>query len=422
MNRKRNLYVGASLLALIIACGAGQSALDNAAGDDASMAMGDGPMAPMFEVDPLWPKNLPDHWLMGATIGVDVDSSDTIWLVHRNTPDQFVANTEVGMTTDPPVAACCQPGPPVLAFDQEGNLVNSWGGPGTETGDYVWPESNHGIMVDHMNNVWIGGNGPGDAHVVKFTKDGQFLMQVGMHGARQTGEQDGNPVYTRDSHAMDSFGKVAEIGLDAEANEAYFADGYLNRRVAVVDMDTGEIKRYWGAYGNVPDDDLDLGRYAPGGEPATQFRGPVHCAVISNDNLVYVCDRADDRIQIFNTDGTFVSEHFVATNTLSQGSTWDIAFSPDPDQEFIYLADGQNMKVYIIERESMEVLTAFGDGGRQPGMFFAVHSIATDSDGNIYTTETYEGTRIQKFVYKGMGPVPPGAEGENSQGPLWPTN
>ena len=125
------------------------------------MAMGDGPMVPMFVVDPLWPKNLPDHWLMGATIGVDVDSSDTIWLVHRNTPDQFVARTEVGMTTDPPVAVCCQPGPPVLAFDQEGNLVHSWGGPGTETGDYVWPESNHGIMVDHMDNVWIGGNGTG---------------------------------------------------------------------------------------------------------------------------------------------------------------------------------------------------------------------------------------------------------------------
>ncbi len=422
MNRKRNLLIGSSLLALIVACGVGQSAIEDAADEDASMAMGDGPMVPMFVVDPLWPKNLPDHWLMGATIGVDVDSSDTIWLVHRNTPDQFVARTEVGMTTDPPVAVCCQPGPPVLAFDQEGNLVHSWGGPGTETGDYVWPESNHGIMVDHMDNVWIGGNGTGDAHVVKFTKDGQFLMQVGMHGARQTGEEDGSPVYTRDSHAMDSFGKVAEIGLDPEANEAYFADGYLNRRVAVVDMDTGELKRYWGAYGNDPDDDLDLGQYAPGGEPAPQFRGPVHCAVISNDDLVYVCDRADDRIQIFNTDGTFVSEHFVATNTLSQGSTWDIAFSPDPEQQFIYLADGQNMKVYIIDRESMEVLTAFGDGGRQPGMFFAVHSIATDSDGNIYTTETYEGSRIQKFVYTGMGPVPPGAEGENSQGPLWPTN
>ena len=423
MNRKRNLLIGSSLLALIVACGVGQSAVEQVASEDAPMtASGDGPMAPMFEVDPTWPNNLPNHWLMGPTIGVDVDSTDTIWLVHRNTPNQFVLNTEIGMTADPPVAECCQPGPPVLAFDQEGNLVESWGGPGTETGDYQWPQSNHGILIDHNDNVWIGGNGGGDSHVLKFAKDGTFLMQVGTAFARQTGEQDGSPIFTRNSHATDSFGRVAEIGVDPDANEIYFADGYFNKRVAVVDADTGEMKRFWGAYGNEPDDDLDLGRYSEGMEPSTQFRGPVHCSTISNDKLVYVCDRGADRIQVFQTDGTFVGEHIIGAHTLSQGSTWDIAFSPDPEQRFIYLADGQNMKVYIIERETMEVLTAFGDGGRQPGMFFAVHSIATDSDGNIYTTETYEGSRIQKFVYRGMGPIPPGAEGENSQGVLWPTN
>ncbi len=421
MNRKRNLLIGSSLLALIVACGVGQTAVDNAGGD-APMMAGDGPQVPMFEVDPLWPANLPNHWLMGPTIGVDVDSSDTIWLVHRNTPDNFVLNTEIGLMADPPVSECCQPGFPVLAFNQEGELVQSWGGPGTETGDYTWPASNHGITVDHMDNIWIGGNGAGDAHVLKFSKDGTFLMQVGTAGARQTGEQDGRPVYTRDSHSRDSYGRVAKIGIDPGANEAYFADGYFNRRVAVVDMDTGELKRYWGAYGNDPDDELDLGRYTPGGEPATQFRGPVHCSEISNDGLVYVCDRAEDRVQVFQKDGTFVDEYIVGAHTLSQGSTWDIDFSPDPEQRFLYLADGQNMKVYIIERETMEVLTAFGDGGRQPGMFFAVHSIAVDSSGNIYTTETYEGSRIQRFIYRGMGPVPAGAEGEKSQGVLWPTN
>ena len=423
MKRKRNLLIGSSLLALIIACGVGQSAVEDAVEEEAAMAMGDGPMVPMFEVDPLWPKNLPDHWLMGPTIGVDVDSTDTIWLVHRNTPDQFVARTEIGLVQDPPLAECCQPGPPVLAFDQAGNLVYSWGGPGTETGDYVWPSSNHGITIDHMDNVWIGGNGPADSHVLKFTKDGTFLMQVGVPGARQTGEQDERPVFTRDSNSTNSFGRVAKIGIDPEADEAYFADGYLNKRVAVVDVNTGELKRHWGAYGNVPDDDYDFGGpYQPGSEPAQQFRGPVHCSEISNDGLVYVCDRAADRIQVFQKDGTFVEEVIIAPNTLSQGSTWDIDFSPDPEQQFLYLADGQNMKVYIIDRASMEVLTAFGDGGRQPGMFFAVHSIAVDSDGNIYTTETYEGSRIQKFVYKGMGPIPAGAEGTNSQGVLWPTN
>ena len=291
MNRKRNLFIGSSLLALIVACGVGQSAVDEAASEDAPMmATGDGPQAPMFEVDPLWPKNLPDHWLMGPTIGVDVDSTDTIWIVHRNTPDQFVLNTEIGMTADPPVAECCQPGFPVLAFDQEGNLVQSWGGPGTETGDYTWPQSNHGIQIDHNDNVWIGGNGGGDAHVLKFAKDGTFLMQVGTSGARQTGENDGRPVYTRNSHATDSFGRIAEIGIDPDANEVYLADGYFNRRVAVIDADSGEMKRYWGAYGNDPDDDLDLGRYTPGMEPSAQFRGPVHCSVVSNDKLVYVCD------------------------------------------------------------------------------------------------------------------------------------
>ena len=220
---------------------------------------------------------------------------------------------------------------------------------------------------------------------------------------------------------MDSFGRVAKIGIDNEANEAYFADGYFNRRVAVVDMDTGEIKRFWGAYGNDPVDELS-GRYEPGGEPAPQFRGPVHCSEIANDGLVYICDRSEDRIQIFQKDGTFVSEHIIAPATLAQGSTWDIDFSHDPEQKYIYLADGQNMKVYIIERETMEVLTAFGDGGRQPGMFFAVHSIAVDSMGNIYTTETYEGSRLQRFVFKGYAPVPAGAEGLKSQGVLWPSN
>ena len=423
MNRKRNLVIGSTLLALIVAFGVGQTFVEEAANAAAPAGIqGTDAMAPMFEVDPLWPKNLPNHGLMGPTIGVDVDSSDTIWVVHRNTENQFVLNTEIGMRADPPVAECCQPAPPVLAFDQDGNLVESWGGPGTETGDYVWPESNHGITVDHNDNVWIGGNGGGDAHVLKFSRDGTFLLQVGTHGARQTGERDGRPIYTRDSHAMDSFGRVAKIGIDPSANEAYFADGYFNRRVAVVDADTGEMKRFWGAYGNDPDDTVDLGRYSPGGEPTQQFRGPVHCSEISNDGLVYVCDRAEDRVQIFQKDGTFVSEHIVGAHTLSQGSTWDIDFSPDAEQTYLYLADGQNMKVYIIERESMEVLTAFGDGGRQPGMFFAVHSIAVDSDGNIYTTETYEGSRVQKFIFKGIGPVPPGAEGEKSQGVLWPTN
>ena len=216
------------------------------------------------------------------------------------------------------------------------------------------------------------------------------------------------------SNNLENFGRAAKIWVDPKTNEAYVADGYLNKRVAVLDADTGKMKRYWGAYGNKPDDG-DLGKYDPSAPPAKQFRNPVHCVERTNDGLVYVCDRQADRVQVFRPDGTFVKEAFYAKDTLGSGSAWDIAFSKDPQQRYIYLADGTNEKVRIILRESLEELTNFGDGGRQPGQFFGVHSIATDSKGNIYTTETYEGKRLQKFVYKGIGPI---AAGE--QGVPWP--
>ncbi len=383
-----SLPIGRTVLALaVVLAGCAGQAQDS----------GDG--VPMFEVDPLWPKPLPNHWILGRAIGVTVDSQDHIWIIHRrNTFDDI---TEIGAAADPPTSECCIPAPNVLEFDQEGNLVGFWGGPGE---GYDWPSSNHGITVDHMDNLWIGGNGSDDAHILKFARDGTFLMQIGRPGAG------------RGSHDTENFGRVAKIAFDADANEAYVADGYGNKRVAVIDMDTGELKRYWGAYGNEPDD-TNIGPYNPDDEPAQQFRNPVHCAEPSNDRLVYVCDRANDRVQVFQTDGTFVRELIVAPATRGGGSTWDIAFSKDPEQKFIYLADGMNKKVYIIERETMEVLTSFGDGGRQPGQFFGVHSIATDSQGNVYTTETYEGKRIQKFVYKGLGPV----TAEN-QGVVWPRN
>jgi DNA-binding beta-propeller fold protein YncE len=181
-----------------------------------------------------------------------------------------------------------------------------------------------------------------------------------------------------------------------------------------MDMDTGKIKRYWGAYGNKPDD-TNMGRYNPEAPPAQQFRNPVHCAELSNDNIVYVCDRPNDRIQMFTKEGKFLKEIFVKKNTLGDGSTWDIAFSKDAEQKYLFLADGSNEKIYIFDRKSMEVLTSFGDGGRVPGSFYAVHSIALDSKSNIYTTETYEGKRIQKFVYKGLAPVT-----KEDQGVVWP--
>ncbi|MGE0043493.1 MAG: hypothetical protein AB7V01_20130, partial [Vicinamibacterales bacterium] len=331
-----------------------------------------------------------------------------VWIIHR--PDTFTERTEIGTGTNPPSAElCCKAAPPILVFDQAGNLVSSWGGPGE---GYEWPQSNHGITIDYKGNVWIGGNGANDSHVLKFTQDGKLIAQFGKPGARrQPGDK---PAYAANSNATDSFGRVAKIFVDPKANEAYLADGYLNKRVAVIDADTGAFKRYWGAYGNKPDD-TNLGRYDPSAPPAQQFRNPVHCADLSVDGLLYVCDRPNNRLQVFRPDGTFVKEHFYYKKTLGDGAVWDIAFSKDPGQKYIFMADGKNERVYILDRESLDIITMFGDGGRQPGQFFAVHSIATDSKGNIFTTETYEGKRVQKFVYKGMGPVT-----KKDQGVLWP--
>ena len=184
--------------------------------------------------------------------------------------------------------------------------------------------------------------------------------------------------------------------------------------VAVLDADTGKMKRHWGAYGNRPDD-TPQAKYDPKAAPDTQFRNPVHCVERSVDGLVYVCDRQANRIQVFKPDGTFVKEAHFARETLASGAVWDIAFSRDPQQRFIFLADGTNEKVRIVLRESLKEISNFGDGGRQPGQFYGVHSIATDSKGNIYTTETYRGQRVQKFVYKGLAAVP-----KADQGVVWP--
>ena len=362
---KRTLSTVGVLVGLVVALGWGQSALNGVAEVSETRVE-----APMFEVDPLWPKPLPNHWILGSTIGVGVDSRDYVYIIHRGNGNE---RTELGAQQDPPTGECCVAAPPVLVFDPEGNLADSWGGPGD---GYDWPSSNHGITIDHMDNVWIGGNGA-DSHILKFTRDGQFLAQYGEVGQEI------------DSNSTTHFGRVAKISFDAEANEAYLADGYGNKRVAVLDASTGEFKRYWGAYGNTPDD-TNMGPYDPDAPLIQQFRTPVHCAEPTFDGLVYVCDRPNDRVQVFKTDGTFVNEVRIAPRTLGDGSTWDIAFSRDPEQKFMYLADGKNMKVYVMDRASLEIVTSFGDGGRQPGLFFAVHSIATNSESYISTTVTSE--------------------------------
>jgi hypothetical protein len=354
-----------------------------------------GGQAPIFEVDPLWPKPLPNHWVLGSTIGLSTDAQDHVWIIHR---PQTVEDNFKAATFTPPIGACCTPAPPVLEFDQAGNLVGHWGGPGQ---GYEWPESNHGITVDHKGNVWIGGNGDKDTHVLKFTPSGKFLLQIG-HQGKHGGSND-----------VENLWRAAKIFVDPAANEAFIADGYGNRRVIVFDADTGKYKRHWGAYGNKPDD-APVGAYDPAKPPSKQFN-TVHCANVSKDGFVYVCDRVNDRVQVFRKDGTFVKEAFFDTKTLRSGSVWDMTFSRDPQETFIYIADGVNEKVRIVLRSTLEVITSFGDGGRQPGQFYGVHNLTTDSKGNVYTTETYNGARVQRFLYKGMGPV-----SKAEQGPPWP--
>lgn len=401
MNRTRNIVVGASFLGVLAALGVAQGAFARAAAEQG------GVQAPRFEVDPFWPKPMPNHWVLGQTIGVWVDDQDLVWIINRGSATLAANEKALELKT----GDCCAGAPPVLAFDAAGNLVHHWGGPGA---GFDWPASNHGIFVDHLGNVWIGGNGPGDSHVLKFTKSGKFIAQYGKPDARRSGANaKGEATYVRNSNDPANFGRVAKIFVDPKANEAYIADGYFNTRVAVIDASTGAMKRYWGAYGNKPDD-ADLGPYNPDAPPAKQFRNPVHCADLSNDGFVYVCDRVNDRLQVFRPDGTFVKEVFLAKNTKASGSVWDIAFSKDPAQRHLYVTDGMNNRIYVLRRDTLELLTSFGTGGRQPGQFYGVHSIAVDSKGNLYTTETWEGKRLQKFVFRGVGSV------TTDQGVVWP--
>jgi len=431
---RRNLRTGAIFAGILAALGIGSTVLDR--------VKAAGVQAPRFEVDPMWPKPLPNHWVIGQTIGVSVDSNDHIWIIHRGAA---LERMETYAAANPPASECCSPAPPVLEFNEAGDLIGHWGGPGE---GYDWPDSNHGITVDYKGNVWIGGNGRGgppagagaggarggagggraaaeaaaggdaaflpgparggvaapyhDNMILKFTQEGKFLLQIG------------KPGQSKGSNDVENLKGPAKLFIDPKTNELYVADGYGNHRVIVFDAETGKYKRHWGAYGNKPDD-TSLGRYNPNDPPAQQFRNPVHCAELSNDGLLYVCDRPNDRIQVFKPDGTFVKETIIAKNTLGDGSVWDIVFSKDPQQKYMFLADGSNEKIYIILRETMEILTSFGDGGRQPGMFYAVHSIATDSKGNLFTTETYRGQRVQKFLYKGLAPVT-----KKDQGVVWP--
>jgi hypothetical protein len=359
--------------------------------------------APVFEVDPFWPQPLPNSWLMGQAAGVAVDKRNHVWVVQR---PKSLTDDEKGATLTPPRSLCCRPAPPVLEFDPSGKVVSSWGGPGE---GYDWPESPGGIAVDAKGMVWIaatgfpdatprggrGGRGapattpppppgPVDAHVLQFTRTGKFVRQIGKPGV------------TEGSASRTSLNRPAGLEVDAAANELYVADGHGNRRIVVFDATSGEYKRHWGAYGAAPDD-ATSGAYDPAAPPSKQFR-TVSCVTIARNGMVYVCDRQNNRIQVFDKSGKFVKEAVVAKGTLANGAVWDIALSADPAQRYLFVADGTDQKIFILQRDTLMPAGEFGAGGRWPGHFFGVGSVAVDSRGNVFTGETFEGKRVQKFA------------------------
>ena len=333
---------------------------------------------PQYEVDPYWPKPLPENWIIGQVAGVAVDRRNNVWIVHR---PRSLTERETGAAQDPPIAECCFPAPPVLQFDPDGHVVRAWGARDGER----WPVTEHGLYVDGDDNVWTGGINDEDHVIFKSTADGERLLTIG-----QWGETGG-------SNDKRLLGRAADVAVDEEANEAYIADGYANRRVVVFDAETGAYKRHWGAYGEAPHDD-QLPPYDPDGEVLRSFRSPVHAVRISNDGLVYTADRTNNRVQVFRKNGEFVAESFFATRTLAMGAVWDLEFSPDPEQTYLYVPDGTNMKVWILTRRDLQVVGAFGHPGRLAGYFEWVHSLAGDANGNLFTGEVNTGKRLQRFV------------------------
>jgi len=416
---------------------------------------------PNYKVVPLWPQPLPNHWVLGSVTGVATDAQDHIWVVHRGA-DSLEGN-EKGMMANPPTSVlCCTAAPFILEFDATGKLLSNFGGPGE---GYRWPQSPGGIAVDSKGNVWVtaaglepappGGRGratganadpdamppttagrgrgdagaagagagaggarenaaaagrgrgrggpaaptgPADAHVLKFARDGRFLLQIGTPG-----KMDGPDSQT-------TLNRPAAVAVDAAANEVYVADSG-NHRIVVFDSESGAYKRQWGAYGEKPTA-AGGGPYDPNAAPSRQFRD-VTCVEIAKDGMVYVCDRTSNRIQVFQKDGKFVKEGIVSKNTMgatvtgqfgvvsSWGSAWDIALSSDAQQQFVFVADGQDKKVIVLRRDTLAEVGGFGSGGRLPGQFLAVGSIATDSRGNVYTGEQHHGKRVQKWVPAG---------------------
>lgn len=376
-----------SLLSLAVAAGACGSASD-AGGAGGTEVAGGMPAAaaaaeaPSFRVDPSWPRELPNDWILGAVTGVFVDSRDHVWVTHL---PETLTPEETAAVQEPPIGTCCVPAPAVIEIDPQGEVVQGWGGDPSQDIS-VYPRNPHGIFVDHDDHVWIGTYR--HHRVMKFTRDGRHLMTLGTYDE------------TGGSNDTSLLGGPAGIWVDPDTNEVYIADGYRNRRVVVYEGETGEYLRHWGAYGEAPDDDYDYGDRDPSGPPPRQF-STVHGLTGSSDGLIYVADRRGNRIQVFDHGGEFIAEKIIAPETRASGSAFVIALSPDAEQRWLYLADGTNHKVWVLRREGLEVVGSFGRGGRQVGQFLRPHGMSVDSRGNIYVGEASTGRRVQKFTVQG---------------------
>jgi DNA-binding beta-propeller fold protein YncE len=328
---------------------------------------------PTFEVDASWP-TLPNDWVLGQVASVTVDRRDHVWVLHR--PRTVDEGEEANAA------------PPVLEFDTDGAFINAWGGPAP---DVDWPANEHGIHADPQGHLWVGGNGgdpESDDMLLKLTNTGDRLLQIGGRGV-SGGNTD-----------TDNLRRPAESFVHEASNEVFVADGYGNRRVIVLDADTGAFKRLWGAFGNEPlDTPLDT---PPDDEQGPLQFGTVHGVEVANDGRVYVADRNNSRVQVFTLDGTYLTQGFVNRGADSASTVAGIAFSPDPEQQFLYIADQGNSRIHVVDRETLEVLDSFGSAGEAPGAFQALHHIASDSQGNLYTAEAQRGRRAQKFTFTGI--------------------
>jgi hypothetical protein len=349
---------------------------------------------PIFKFDSTWPKQMPKGYFFGQIAGMTTDSHGNIWIISR--PRAIVPQLD-----EPPQPESGVPAPSVVEFDTKGNYLRGWGGPflmsDAERAGFDWPVTEHGIAVDSHDNVWICGNGrdqktgKDDNQCLKFTTDGKFLMQIGK-SAQSKGSLD-----------TENLNHAAWPVYYAPANELFVADGYVNRRVIVFDADTGKFKRMWGAYGKSPDDSVPRTRaYDP---PPAQFN-LVHGLTISKDGIVYVADRNNNRVQAFTLDGKFLKEAFVAREIPMKGfgTVNSVALSGDKDQRFLYICEGHQQRVRVLDRQTLQEIpaAAFGHVGQYRDMFLGLHVIITDAKGNIYTGDGRDG-RVLRFNYAGLG-------------------